>query len=180
MWRPICSYAVQQSYESLLHCFFVLLQIQQCAGLEHLAITQQQLLISTLGIESSGDQTGSGGHRYRFKPFMPNVISNLYQLDESISIFRIVGWYFSFYSSFKRNFCKQTVENLTRCHVLLRLIWFCTVCRYPTKKTQGLYGLIIIIWAYLVWERESIIYLVFGILRLVRQLLFYTVLSRLF
>ena len=30
---------------------------------------------------------------------MPNVFSDPYQLDESISNFRIVGWYFSF--SFK-------------------------------------------------------------------------------
>ena len=31
-----------------------------------------------------------------FNPFMPNVFSYPYQLDESISNFRIVGWYFSF------------------------------------------------------------------------------------
>ena len=29
-------------------------------------------------------------------PFMPNVFSNPYQLDEPISNFRVVGWYFSF------------------------------------------------------------------------------------
>ena len=43
---------------------------------------------------------------------MPNVFSNPYQLDESISNFRVVRSYFSFYSNFKGNFCKQTVENL--------------------------------------------------------------------
>ena len=32
-------------------------------------------------------------------PFTPNGISNCYQLDLSISNFRVVGWYFSF--SFK-------------------------------------------------------------------------------
>ena len=33
-------------------------------------------------------------------PFMPNVFSHLYQLDESISNFRVVGWYFSFILKF--------------------------------------------------------------------------------
>ena len=37
----------------------------------------------------------------------------------------------------------QTVENLIRRRVGRRLIWFCTVCRCPTKKTFGLYGLIV-------------------------------------
>ena len=31
-----------------------------------------------------------------FNPFMPNGISNPYQLDQSISILRVVGCYFSF------------------------------------------------------------------------------------
>ena len=53
----------------------------------------------------------------------------------------LLGGIFHFYSNFKRNVCKQTVENLIRHHILLRLIWFCTVCRCPTKKTVGLYGL---------------------------------------
>ena len=39
------------------------------------------------------------------------------------------------WSNFKRNFCKQLVENLIRRCVLLRLIWF---CRCPTKRTLGL------------------------------------------
>ena len=29
-------------------------------------------------------------------PFMPNVLPHLYQLNESVSNFRVVGWYFSF------------------------------------------------------------------------------------
>ena len=33
------------------------------------------------------------------------------------------------------------MENLIRRRVLWRLIWFCTVCRCPTKRTLGLYGL---------------------------------------
>ena len=47
-------------------------------------------------------------------PFMPNVFSHPYQLEESISNFRVVGWYFSFLFIFSRNFCKQTVDNLIR------------------------------------------------------------------
>ena len=35
-----------------------------------------------------------------FNSFMPNVFSHLYQLDESISNFRVVGWYFSFLFKF--------------------------------------------------------------------------------
>ena len=30
-------------------------------------------------------------------PFMQNGISHCYELDESISNFRVVGWYFSFF-----------------------------------------------------------------------------------
>ena len=32
------------------------------------------------------------------------------------------------------------MENLIRCCVLRRLIWFFTVCRCPMKRTLGLYG----------------------------------------
>ena len=70
--------------------------------------------------------------------FMPNVFSHPYQLDESISNFRNVGWYFFyFHLNFGRHFCKQTVENPK----MRRLIWSGTVCRCPTKRTLGLYGL---------------------------------------
>ena len=55
-------------------------------------------------------------------------------------ILGLLGGIFHFHSNFKRNFCKQTVENLIRRRVLRRLIWFCTVCQRPTKKTLGLYG----------------------------------------
>ena len=57
-------------------------------------------------------------------------------------ILGVLGDIFHFYSNFKRNFCKQTVENLIRRCVLRRLVWFCTVCQCPTKRTLGLYGLI--------------------------------------
>ena len=71
---------------------------------------------------------------------MPNVFSLLYHIG-SISNFWVVGWYFSFYSNFKRSFFKQTVDNLIRRRILRRLILFCTVCRCHTKRTLGLYGL---------------------------------------
>ena len=59
-----------------------------------------------------------------FNPFMQNVFSHSYQLEESISNFRVVWWYFSLLFKFQ----KKTVENLIRRHILWRLIWFCTVC----------------------------------------------------
>ena len=40
-----------------------------------------------------------GGAICMFNPFMPNVFSYTYQLDKSISNFRVIGRYFSF--SFK-------------------------------------------------------------------------------
>ena len=36
----------------------------------------------------------------RINPFMPNEISASYQLDESISFYRVVGWCFSFLFKF--------------------------------------------------------------------------------
>ena len=88
-----------------------------------------------------------------FNPFMPNEISQRYLLEQSISVLGMLGGIFHFYSNFYRKFCKQTVENLSRCHVLQtvenliirhvlwRLIWICTICLCPTKRTLGLYGL---------------------------------------
>ena len=58
--------------------------------------------------------------------------------------FGLLGGIFHFYSNFKRNFCKETVKNLIRRRFLRGLIWLCTVCRCPTKRTLGLYGLITI------------------------------------
>ena len=76
-----------------------------------------------------------------FNPFMPNVLSHPYQSDDSISNLGLLGGIFHFYSNFKRNVYKQTVESLIRRRVLRRLIWFCTVCPCPTKRTLDLYGL---------------------------------------
>ena len=52
----------------------------------------------------------------------------------------LLGGNFRFYSKFERQFCRQTVETLIRRSVLLRLIWVCTICTCPTKRTLGLYG----------------------------------------
>ena len=73
-------------------------------------------------------------------PFMPNGIPLSYKLDQSITVLRLLGGIFHFYSNFVRTFWKQTVETLVRRRVLRRLIWVCTVCLCPTKKTLGLYG----------------------------------------
>ena len=48
--------------------------------------------------------------------------------------------------NFKRNFCKQTVENLIRRRILRRLIWFCTVCQCLTKRTLGLYLFVLLLY----------------------------------
>ena len=73
---------------------------------------------------------------------MPNVFSDPYNWISSFTILELLGGVFHFYS---RNFCLQTVENLFRHCILQRLIWFCTVCRCPTKRMLGLYGLNIIL-----------------------------------
>ena len=44
-------------------------------------------------------------------------------------------------SKFKQTFCKQIVDTLIRRRLKRRLIWFCTVCLCPTKRTRGLYWL---------------------------------------
>ena len=56
-------------------------------------------------------------------------------------ILGLLGCIFHFYSKLNRNFCLQTMEDLIRRLVLRRLIWFCTVCPCPTKRTLGLSGL---------------------------------------
>ena len=53
----------------------------------------------------------------------------------------LLGGNFQFYSKFERKSYKQTVETLIRRSVLLRMIWVCTICTCPTKRTLGLYGL---------------------------------------
>ena len=50
----------------------------------------------------------------------------------------MLGGIFYTYSNFNRTLCRQTVENLIRCRVFQGLIWFCTVCRCPTKKDTRL------------------------------------------
>ena len=65
-------------------------------------------------------------------------------LKDWIGPFQILlmfGGIFTFNLIIKRNFFEKTVENLVKRCVLRRLIRFCTVCRCPTKRTLGLYGL---------------------------------------
>ena len=49
--------------------------------------------------------------------------------------------FFIFLSNSYRPFCEQTVEIMIRRRRTRRLIWVCTVCLCPTKRTLGLYGL---------------------------------------
>ena len=71
----------------------------------------------------------------------PNGILNYFHLDLSISVLRVVGWYFQFYSNLNRTICKQTMKTLIRRGILWRLILVCTVCLCSTKRTLDLYGL---------------------------------------
>ena len=84
--------------------------------------------------------------RTAFSPFIPNGIYHRYQLEQSISVLRDVRWYFSFLFNFNRDLCKQTVETL---------IWVCTICLCPTKRTLGIYGLKCNYFAYLIRVAES-------------------------
>ena len=78
-----------------------------------------------------------------FNPFMPIVFSHPYHLDVSISNFRVIVWYvyFSFLFKFLKNFLFATSGEPDQMPLLRCLIWFCTVCRCPTKRMLGLYGL---------------------------------------
>ena len=79
-------------------------------------------------------------------PFKPVGISHRYNWNRpflTISVIRLKGMFgsiFHFHSNFNRTFCKQTVRTLIK-RIVRRLIWYCTVCLCPTKKTLGLYGL---------------------------------------
>ena len=92
--------------------------------------------------------------RPAFNPFMPNGISHRYQLEQSISVLRGVTWYFSFFIQVNRKLCKQTVETLIRRRILWHLVWVCTICLYPTKRTLGIYGLKCNYFAYLIRVAE--------------------------
>ena len=59
--------------------------------------------------------------RTAFNPLMPNGISHRYQMKQSISVLRMLGGIFHFYSNFNRKLVKQAVEpdvNLKRMHQL--------------------------------------------------------------
>ena len=79
-------------------------------------------------------------------PHLPNELSHPYQLDESIfhlsGVFGVLFLFLSYFF-FYRNSCEQTVNTLTRCRVLRRLIWVYTVCLCPKNGTPGLYWLTI-------------------------------------
>ena len=79
-----------------------------------------------------------------FNPCMPNVFSHPYQLDQSISNFWVVGFFFNFYSKFKRNFCKQTVENLIRRRVLNAASDLVLHC-LPMSHKNDVYGLSVLL-----------------------------------
>ena len=58
---------------------------------------------------------------------MPNVFSNPYQLDESISNFRVVWWYFSFlFKNYKKHlFANSGQSDLTPRFAASDLVIYC-------------------------------------------------------
>ena len=62
------------------------------------------------------------GENIPFDPFKPHGTSQCYQLDQSISILRVVGGIFHFRLNFKRTYCNKPVETMIRHRVLRRLI----------------------------------------------------------
>ena len=73
-----------------------------------------------------------------YYPIRPNGIPHSYQLDQSISILRVVGWNFFTFIQNLIEHCQQTVENLIRRCILqcLHCFFLCT-----TKRKQNLYRL---------------------------------------
>ena len=56
-------------------------------------------------------------------PFKSNETSHFYQMDQSIFVFRVVGYCFSFLFKFNRTSCKRTVDiavcGVCSCFVLI-------------------------------------------------------------
>ena len=77
----------------------------------------------------------------RVNPYMPNVFSHFLSIGRVNFQFYGCGVIFFILFKFKRTFCKQAEENLIRRRILRRPIRFCTICRFPTKRTLGLDGL---------------------------------------
>ena len=84
---------------------------------------------------------------------MLNEFSLPYQLEESISDFRAVGWYFHFYSNFKTYLFKVTVENLIRRRVFAAsdLVLHCLPMSY-TKDAR------------LIWVKIKLFFFIFQFL----------------
>ena len=68
--------------------------------------------------------------RNRLNPFKPNGISHCYQLDLSIFVLRVFGWYFFIVIPI---LIEQSISKIRR-RVLWCLIWVCTLCLFTTKK----------------------------------------------
>ena len=72
-------------------------------------------------------------------PFMPGGISHCYQLDQSISVLRVVGWYFSFFNNI---FIGHSVSKQcrTRSDAALSGVWSgsAVFANVSQKKTLGL------------------------------------------
>ena len=88
---------------------------------------------------------GSEINRYSlsilYNPFMPNGISHYHQLDQSISVLRVVRWIIFHFIQIliEQSVSKQWRPDQTPRSAASGLV--CTVCLHPTIRTQGLCGL---------------------------------------
>ena len=73
---------------------------------------------------------------------MANRISYHYQLEQSISVLRDVGWYFSFYSSLNKTILQANSEDPDQMPLSAASdLGLHYLPRCPTKRMLGLYGL---------------------------------------
>ena len=81
-----------------------------------------------------------------------NILTNLSQMDLPTLICRtspfpilwVLGGTFHCFPNCNRMFFEQTVKNLIRHHIMLCLIWICTLCLHTIKRKLCLHGLILI------------------------------------
>ena len=69
---------------------------------------------------------------WSINPFKPNRFSRSYLLAQTMSILRVVEWYYHFHSILLEHSVSEQWS-----HILLHLIWVCAVCLCPTKRTLG-------------------------------------------
>ena len=65
--------------------------------LKTVGINESEMNMTIIRLSTSSENSGEWQFASGINRFMPNVFSHPYQLDESISNFRVIGLYFSFH-----------------------------------------------------------------------------------